>query len=464
MKSTPYFIDGGPWGDTPPAESAKNSPQPADDSAESTNLLETIRNIAGFASILRIGGAITMIAAMSAFLMQGWANGNDVSRFYLLMIQTVLLAGGGLGLSYLLQENKGARVFFGLGLISITVNMTTLGALIFSTTQWGSSLVQYPGFAKWVAVDFGSIAMALAGTIIVSTPMAYLSHMVLARRSARLLSGLFLFTNLLLLLPIRESLPIGIVAVLAILVPIWFVTQRMMQDNTLRTPEGLFAIATLFIPAIIIVCRSLWLYPTDELLTIALGGIAFTALRFCAPQVDVTSFTRSVMNMFSIFAAATIALGSGSLIATYLPDVFANAFVSAIFAGLLMDISTRSTRPKAYARLAAAVLAIAHILTVSLESDPFAPIFCIAAGLAVIAIGRHYGLREIIVIGGITILAGLTQQIHDIMLLIDFGNWITLSITGASIIVFASFIERHGAVIKLKWDRLAQPTAANDDV
>jgi len=70
-------------------------------------------------------------------------------------------------------------------------------------------------------------------------------------------------------------------------------------------------------------------------------------------------------------------------------------------------------------------------------------------------IGREYSSRAAMVIGGLTVLAGAAQQMVDAVDLINFSSWITLAITGASIIVAASIIERHGAVIKLKWQKFS---------
>lgn len=178
---------------------------------EETNIFNLMNKMMNFASLMRVCGALVMLVAMSSYLMQGWHEGNDISRYYMLLSQTFLLAISGFGLTYILKENKGARIFFGLGLVSITVNMTTLGALIFSTTQWGSALVHYPSYAKWVAPEFGAIVMALLGTALISAPVSWIGHKVLARRSANSLSVLFLFTNMLLLIPVRESWFVGMV-------------------------------------------------------------------------------------------------------------------------------------------------------------------------------------------------------------------------------------------------------------
>ena len=436
------------------AEWEENHPHPQ---PENTSILGLIRNVTNVASLLRVCGGIIMLVAMSSYLMQGWSDGNDISRYYMLLSQTFLLAISGFGLSYALKENKGARIFFGLALISITVNMTTLGALIFSTTQWGSGLVQYPSFAKWDAPEFGAIMLALLGTVAISAPVTWVSHKVLARRSAGTLSALFLFTNLLLLVPVRESLFVGVAALIAVIIPLSLFCKRMSQDNTLRTPEGLFAMTTVLVPAGIIICRSIWLYPVDEILQIILSGTSFIALRFCAQQTEKGSYVRVVTHWLSVGAALGVAMPAAVLAERYLPGELAFNVFGFIFAGLLLDISTRCQKPFVPMRLAAFVLTLSHVLPVMFIDDMSNAILCILAGLMIIAVARQHGLRYLMMMGMLTLLAGVGRQILELTEWIDFSNWITLSVSGGAIIITASLIERHGAVIKMRWDRLAKP-------
>lgn len=432
-------------------EEQRSSPQ-----EEEGHVFKLLQNMTSFASLLRVCGAMVMVVAMSSYLMQGWHEGNDISRYYMLLSQTFVLAASGFGLSYLLKENKGARIFFGLGLISITVNMTTLGALIFSTTQWGSALVQYPSYAKWVAPEFGEIIIALLGTLAISAPVTWIGHKVLARRSAKTLSFLFLFTNLLLLIPVRESWFVGAAALVAVLIPILVLTKRMQHDNSLRTSEGLFGIATVLVPAGIIICRSLWLYPVDEILQIILAGVAFVALRFTADQTEPDTPARGAIHWLSVGAAVCVATPAAMLAQNYLSDASALNVFGFVLAGLLMEISMRCRDPLAMVRFAAVVLIVTHVPTLLFTNDMSNTVLCIAAGLATAVVGYRYGLRHLMVIGVLTALCGFGRPVIEFAQWLDFSNWITLSVLGGVIIIAASLIERHGAVLKMKWDRLAR--------
>ena len=103
------------------------------------SILDKIKRVASISEILRIIGACAVIASMSMFLLQGWSSGNDIARYFKLLTQTGLLAGAGLGLSFIIKEPKGARLFFGLALISIVSNFTILGAFFIPCCNWMAS-------------------------------------------------------------------------------------------------------------------------------------------------------------------------------------------------------------------------------------------------------------------------------------------------------------------------------------
>ena len=104
-------------------------------------IFESLKDFATMSKLLRISGAMAVVASMSALLMQDWSGGSDLTRFYLMLAQTILLAAGGFGLSFLMKENKGGRVFFGLSLISVTADKKEkLAFTLQPAEQWGLRL------------------------------------------------------------------------------------------------------------------------------------------------------------------------------------------------------------------------------------------------------------------------------------------------------------------------------------
>ena len=148
-------------------------------------LIDSIRNVATVSELLRFLGAAVIVASMSLFLLQGWGEGNDIRRYLMLLAQTGLLAGGGFAMSYVLKEAKGARIFFGLALVSVTANFTILGALIYSVFQLDHALTTYPGFATWQIADIAGTGLVTLGALVVLVPIALFCFMVMATQSAK---------------------------------------------------------------------------------------------------------------------------------------------------------------------------------------------------------------------------------------------------------------------------------------
>ena len=147
-------------------------------SGKLNRLLQSINQFATIAEVLRILGAGTLVASMSLLLLNGWHDGNDIYRYLKLLGLTGLLAAGGFSLSYLLKEQKGARLFFSLGLISIPANFGILGALIYSLIPDVNLATAYPGFAHWVGVDASSLIMVCLGAGVVLLPLTVLGYAI----------------------------------------------------------------------------------------------------------------------------------------------------------------------------------------------------------------------------------------------------------------------------------------------
>ena len=133
-------------------------------------IAQSIRNFATLSEALRILGAAVLVASMSVFLLQGWSEGNDISRYLLLLTQTGLLAAAGFAMSHGLRETKGARIFFGLALGSIPANFTILGALLYSVFQWDGGLINYPDYAHWQIENLAGTGATLGGAMVVLIP------------------------------------------------------------------------------------------------------------------------------------------------------------------------------------------------------------------------------------------------------------------------------------------------------
>ena len=417
-------------------------------------IFESLKNFKNMSRLLRITGAMAVIASMSAFLMQDWAGGSDLTRFYLMLVQTLLLAAGGFGLSFLMKENKGGRVFFGLSLISITANFTILGALIFSQVQWFGSVGEYPEFLTWTTTSISALSAASISALITMVPIAWFSYMVFSRQFAKQLLLLFVISNLLLLVPVRASLMVGVVVLAAVLFPLWSLRKKMFNETTLKTPEGMFAVATVFIPAFTMLVRSFWLYQVDELLLVMLGAVVFLMLRIFSTPLKDDSLVKHLLNWGSLATAGFIAYNAGGASQALIPDMYSLSVIGIVFVLLTLDVAKRAARFKEiFSIFAVFGLLTSHLLLLLIEGSAASAVLLLLAGLTVMAIGHTEKSRIMLMTGLVSSLIGFAHQMYNTLIHIDFTNWATLAVIGVLAIVIASLLERHGVVLKHKWDK-----------
>ena len=417
-------------------------------------IFESLKNFTNMSRLLRITGAMAVIASMSAFLMQDWSGGSDLSRYYLMLTQTLLLASGGFGLSFLMKENKGGRVFFGLSLISITANFAILGALIFSQVQWFGSIGQYPEFLTWKTTSITSLSVATISALIAMVPIALFSYMVFSRKHSKQLLMLFVFSILLLLVPVRDSLIMGAVVLAAVAIPLWFLRKRMFSDTSLKTPEGMFAIATIFMPSLVMLVRSFWLYQVDAILLVMLGSILFLMLRIFSTPLEDSAVLKNILNWFALGTAGFVAYQSGIASHALLPSVYGVSVMGAVFTALALDITNRAGRFKPlFSIIAVSGLLICQYFLLLVKGGAVSAVMLLLSGLIVMAIAHTHKSRGMLIAGIVTALIGFTHQLLNTLVNIDFTNWATLAAIGVTAIIIASLIERHGVVLKHKWDK-----------
>ncbi len=418
-----------------------------------TKVIAIIKEFATISEILRILGAMIMIASMSMFLLQGWSDGNDIQRYLKLLTQTGLLAGGGFLMSYLLKENKGARLFFGLSLVSIPANFTILGALIYSVTQWDGSLINYPEFASWKIINPSMVSFVAGGALLLLSIVTLFSFTIMARRSAKMLTINFLALNSLLLLPLRGSLATGVLIIVATFYAAYIIQQLYKQDSTLTTFEGKFSLALLIVPAILLIVRSLFLYEFDIVLELTLSACAFITLRQISMMLKEVSVLRAGLEILSIPVAYSFMFSAFNFFENFVQHDLVATLAVIILAVFIYDFSQRTSRKNiGTLNTIIASFLIATIVTINLLSYDTAAsvILGFASGLGLVYFGLRSQIKLLSLLGISTTLMSIYYGLQEIFEIFMNSGWLGFAITGASAIVIASILERHGATIKLK--------------
>jgi len=413
-------------------------------------IIRSMQSFASLSEVLRILGAGIVLAAMSLYLLQGWHDGNDVQRYLLLLAQTGLLAMAGFAMSHGLNEPRGARVFFGLALVSIPANFTILGALVYSVLQWDGALGSYPDYATWRIDDVAVTGVTVVGAVAVLLPIALFCFAIMARRSSWRLAGHFVLLNALLLLPVRSSLAAGAIALVGVAYAVWVVRYLLPQDSSLRTAEGRFALGTLYLPMGIVLFRSLYFYDVDSLMLSVVATAGFLALRQAAVFPDRNRLIAGLLDAASLPIAA---LAAGALADAFDPALdfgLLAPLAATVFAAFGIDIAARTaSRAVGTVTRVAVCLAVFAGFGLSVAADPSAmtAVLAYGASIALLMAGRLAESRTATVTGVLTLGAAILFGTEPLIDLIAISEWYVLAAIGIASIAVGSVIERHGAAL-----------------
>ncbi len=413
----------------------------------------SIKQFATISEIMRVCGAIIMVASMSMFLIQGWTEQNDVQRYLKLLAQSGLLAGAGLLLSLLLKEYRGARMFFGLSLVSVPANFTVIGALIFSLFNVENITQGLPSFAKWTIVDGSSITLVAIGAFALLLPVVWFAFRIMARRSAGKLTAIFMLLNMALLIPVRSGLMLTAVFFVLAITAFFYQRKLIQQDETLTTPGGIFSRCMLFVPALLVFVRSTGFYTFEPVLTIVGALCVYFISRQLAKEAGDNQFASISLRLVQAAAGFVTTFFSIGIFGLSTPEVALNlAFTSALLAAFMLDyrMISHSKLKNSIVTLIALKMAALNILCALFEPANMLITTCaITAGLFFVFYGINFKSKLMSIAGGLIILVTSYTLITNITQLLMQSGWIGLGITGGVVIVGASLLDRYGATVKL---------------
>lgn len=423
-------------------------------------VLKSIKQFASVSEVMRVFGAVVMVASMSLFLVQGWTDQNDVQRYLKLLTQTGLLAGAGLLLSLLLKEYRGARMFFGLSLVSIPANFTVIGALILSAFNPAGLTEGLPAFAQWTLAEGMNVGLVTAVALAALLPVTWFAFRIMARRSASKLTMAFILLNAGLMIPVRTGLSLSVVFLLSAAAALLIERRLIRADETLSTPGGVFSRALLFIPALLIYLRSAGFYTFDPILNVAAAAGIYAVSRYFANILTASSpFTVLLRSVQGLAGFAT-----GLLSTQFLPVV--SSFPSALIAlnailGLMM-IDYQTVRPALLSKMVIAVAAMlisaTSILAIVFLPSAIATVTALATGLFLIAYGMTFKQKRFLLMGGGVIATTSFYAVSNITELLMQSGWVGLGMLGGVTIVSASLLDRYGATVKLYFSKFSGKT------
>lgn len=414
-------------------------------------LLQRMENIASLSQIVRAFGACAIIASMSLFMLQGWAEGNDITRYLKLLTQTGLLTVAGLVLSYLIKEFKGARVFFGLALISVVANFTILGSLTYSLLPMDSQIVDYPDSMRWQVSKAALFLPVFIGALSLLSAVTYFGFSIFSREIAKPLSVGLLGFSTVLLVPVRTPLvAVGLAGIT--LWGAWLLIQRLRKVETLvMTNETKASLGLLLLPGLIIMARAASFYNLDNVALLAFAGLSFLILRSITSVISGDGVIKRLLEISKFAVGLFIAFITTHVLPFTWHSV--DMIIGAAIATGLTYEQLLSNSSKQWKTIVVNLTTLA-IVPISLISAMFS--FDLTYSLQALAVsGLAFALTHYAsnitgktpfsrAIASLGMIAAILIVLFDLVQLVQHGNWVVAGVSGAVLIVGASLYERFG--------------------
>ncbi len=410
-----------------------------------------IRTGLSLPALLRGVGVATLLLSISIYLLNGWEQGSDLTRYFLLLAHTVAIAAIGLGCSRWLQEQKSARLLLMLALVFTSGNFAIIGGFFFHL--WGAPVNDLLGAVTWVVGNSHQTLGILVSAVVVLVPLVWLGFTVTARRSAKAFTAVFLLSNSLLLIPSRnEYLMAGLMLVMLVGLGLAIARARA-KDVTLATPEGVIARLILFVPLGILVGRNM-MHSVGVMMPFMSAIAAAVILRQLALALKENSVMRQLLEVASIPASVATASTAMAIAAQsgWLWGAGLTMFFALLCSALWFELASRAASGQAvYSFMASALLTSCGLFNVLTSDNSLMPLVGTVIGLSLAVFGFQTQKRFALALGICFAVISLAMYVLAVVDNFNINGWFGLAALGVSAIVLASYIEKRGAIFKQKF-------------
>ena len=398
-------------------------------------------------NILRVAGGGFTVAAILIFLFQRWEEATDLYRYAMIFGETLTLAVLGFATSHWLKDQKSARVFLGLSLVSTSAVFTILAAMIHSQVQWLPVAAELPDFAVWALDSMDSIMPLLAGSFIVLGAQSLFTLSVLARPVARNLSLLLMINIGLLLLPIRDMGVTTLMVLPALLFGFRYLNMLRRSTPAMRTGEGTMAGLLVLLPLFIMIGRGASLYAQGPVAIGSLALLAYLLLRQIAQSITQTMRFRKALEFASLLPAVVASLQVVALVEANFLLLYSwrIAIFGAAMIAFLMDLSQRAIAGRErYLQAALFTGLLASVIEEVLYPGVPSALFGLVVSAAVLLFSVATGVRNLLKPTLLVLLGSMILLVSKIIFTLNAGTWISMSILGMATIILAAAVERYG--------------------
>ncbi len=418
---------------------------------KTASVLELFRQYASLSDLLRYGGALSVAVAMAVFLMEGAQSLTDIQRFLSMLGFTGLLTAAGFIMTLLLKEQRGSRVFIALALLSVPVNFTVFGALLYSFVPLDGIAGQYPQFAKWSAAGWADVSLAISAGLAVLVPVVWAGYTVLARSERRWLSAALLLGSVSLVIPVRQELVVAVIALLVAAASGWMIHRYSKESLVMKTGEGRFAKSLLFVAPLIIIARSMFLYQAGGALLLMLSvGIYFAVRQLLISRNQGNWFTAAA-TLFAFVITFGISASAFEITENLIRNEYAVVFATCVFLAISADLARVSPNKKLANSLGVFGVLLSACLLAALalfEGGSTLTLLCVGVLVVAAIIGYMLQYPSVSVICVAALAAISVTYIENIWSMAVGTGWWGIAALGVIAIIAGSVVDRAGTVVK----------------
>ncbi len=396
-------------------------------------------------TLLRLFGSGITIMGILLFLFQRWDDSSDLLRYGMILGETLTLTALGFVTSLWLKEQKSARVFLGLSLVSASAVFTILGAMIYSQVQWLPADASLPDFALWVADSLDTVILLLVGSLIFLGGQSLLGFSVLARPVARRLSLQMMMNASLLLLPVRDMGMTTLLAAPALLLGFHHLSSLRRTTPAMKTTEGTIAGVLVMLPLLIMIGRGAYLYAAGPMAFGSIALLIYLVMRQLALSITTMFSLRKSLEITSLLPAILTAFFYTRVLEGMVPQTEQWLLVvfGMLLSGFLLDLGRRVVsggdhyhRAIFYTGLAISV--IEEAMWPGVSTALFATVL---SGMVLIFAyaNEENGMLRLALL---TLIGSFVLLLGKLLVSFDMGAWLSLGLLGMSIIILAAAMER----------------------
>ena len=401
--------------------------------------------VSTLASIFRFLGSCLLLAGAVIYMLEGWYEVDHIFRYLKFLGVTSLLSIAGVLTAVKLNEHKGARTYLVLAAAAIPVNFCQLGALLYSTMPHSFVPASMSQYLLWTAPSL-SVALTVTGmSLLILTGIGWLSFSVLGRQGRSLLFPAVIGLNSLLLIPVREVIPVSAIA-LAAAFAAYVVSRRLRTLHSFKyTLEGMYCRVLLWVPSAILLLRTAIIYDHSTVLNgvlcLYLGGVALAGSRVMDTREGFTGMlefiggslilTGALVEQHVLFEALGV---------TASEDMAALMIVSlTVTAELVSRVLKRSGSALTSISFSiASVMSLAYMLN---ETGTISLVICLIVGAIGFISARSQKSVFIATIATALSAAGLINL--GIEIIPDlFDSWLAISLLGVAVVFIGSVVEK----------------------